>query len=965
MDPNPLPPVSISSYSQENVPVAQAAGPTTYRYPIPERQSSSDRSTPQRGGFPFRRSYKACLHCRERKVRCDLGSLEHPSEPPCARCKREGRKCEFVPSRRGGAKNVAAGKAKQLSESYMRQGSASMNDEDDDDEEDQDDDEGRDTRGGIDENLTDRPKRPRREQHFSKSSLVKDRGLHTTADALNILAHVADTAEGTDRRERAPANDGNGASQTKRVKIRDAHARWTFRSTKLSMFAPVQKGMITEEEILVLLKFFFETLHPYYPYIPPGLQPPNNLAAHPILLVTILSLASRYCDLPDPSVDPQNPPPSGNSPRSKQVHSAIWTYGESLISQTVWAEASSISLATVLAFLLLSQWNPRAVHYRIGDYANPTNLPSNDEDGRGPEGGGGYGGFAAARRSDRMSWMMIGVAIRLAQDMNLFSKWREICLACFYSDITLAVRLGRPSMLSYSFQDTPSLTFSQLDNAKLDILRILSFAHQSLYSSPGSMHKILNSQNYLPLLKYFRSKLLAWNAKYQLLFKDDGLESQCLQMEFHYAELYIFSLALSPPGHRQVDESLAEIYILFATQAAQQCIYVMQRVHQMGLLKWAPIQWFVRAVHAAIFLAKVLALERDPPQDRQHDLLLVIRGLATTMGEASPDDLHMAGKYAAALVRLCNQIEREIKKNHAEHLQVMQAAQQRLYGQQSADGSASSRSASIDGESIASHANVVSEEAAPLQAKMDASIFDSAFGGTAMAYNDNMKWFVGAYGLSFDGDYGIEQEWVSPYEQMIADPSNGSSTPSTNHFEIVGDADEYHFHEPAQHVASDESSNVQIYADNEMIPQGSGSPSFSKSTYGLPFDPKPAVASRDTISRHYVPQSENNGLLRQPVQAHSSTEPHAWQTERSMDVKPEQDNKISVIHVLTSPPGPPIGGQNAGQQDGIERRSGMVPTAHRDVMEPQAIPRNLPVPIYYEQRPYDPWQPQPHAEQQK
>ncbi|KAK9369220.1 hypothetical protein V1509DRAFT_621505 [Lipomyces kononenkoae] len=962
MDPNPLPPVSIPSYSQENIRrLDETAGPTNRNPIAAERQSSSsDRSTPQRGGFPFRRSYKACLHCRERKVRCDLGSLEHPSEPPCARCKREGRKCEFVPSRRGGVKNVAAGKAKQLSESYMRQGSTSMNDEDDD-EEDQDD-EGPNKRGVV-ENLSDRPKRQRREQHFT-GSLVKDRGLYTTADALNFLAQVADTAEGKHRTETTLENDGNGASQTKRVKIRDAHARWTFRSTKLSMFAPVQKGMITEEEILVLLKFFFETLHPYYPYIPPGLQPPNNLAAHPILLVTILSLASRYCDLPDPSVDPQNPLRSGNSPRAKQVHSAIWTYGESLISQTVWAEASSISLATVLAFLLLSQWNPRAVHYRIGDYANPTNLPSNDEDGRGPEGGGGYGGFAAARRSDRMSWMMIGVAIRLAQDMNLFSKWREICLACFYSDITLAVRLGRPSMLSYSFQETPSLTFSHLDNAKLDILRILSFAHQSLYSSPGSMHKILNSQNYLPLLKYFRSKLLAWNTKYQLLFKDDGLESQCLLMEFHYAELYIYSLALSPLGHRQVDESLAEIYILFATQAAQQCIYVMQRVHQMGLLRWAPIQWFVRAVHAAIFLAKVLALERDPPQDRQQDLLSAIQGLATTMEESSPDDLHLAGKYAAALVRLCNQIEKEIQKNHAEHMQVIQAAHQRLDRQQSADGSTSSHSANIDGESIPAHTGVVSDTAAPVQAGMDAGIFDSAFGGTAMAYNDSMKWFVGAYGLSFDGNYAIEPEWLSPYEQMIADTTTGTSAESANHFEMVS-ADEYRFNGPSEHVAPDEASSMQIYANNEeVMPQASGSPNFSKNTYSISFDPKPAVSNRDNVPPHYVSQSESNGLLRQPLQAQSSTEPHTWQPERSMDAKPEPDNKISMIHVLTSPPGPPISGQSGAQQDGIAQ-NGMVPTAHRDVMEPQAISRSLPVPLYYEQRPYGPWLPHSEAEQQK
>ncbi len=58
-----------------------------------------------------RRSYKACLHCRSRKARCDLGSIDAPSSPPCTRCRRESRECVFAPSRRGG--NVLAKRKRQ------------------------------------------------------------------------------------------------------------------------------------------------------------------------------------------------------------------------------------------------------------------------------------------------------------------------------------------------------------------------------------------------------------------------------------------------------------------------------------------------------------------------------------------------------------------------------------------------------------------------------------------------------------------------------------------------------------------------------------------------------------------------------------------------------------------------------------------------------------------------------------
>ncbi|KAK9453958.1 hypothetical protein V1511DRAFT_471996, partial [Dipodascopsis uninucleata] len=739
-----------------------------YASPSNERSAGSSEEAPATGlsspvgrqSSLYRRSYKACLHCRERKVRCDLGSLDNPSEPPCARCKREGRKCEFVPSRRGGAKNVRAGRTLQLSASLLNDDSrspvsASVSS-----------DSGSDSISGQPSSSSSRRHREDGTKQIA-GSLIRDRGLHTTADALNILAHVANTAEGKDRGSQfvqVNGNDQSGALPAKRAKTREVHSRWMFRSTKLSFFLPVQQGIITEKEVLVLTEFFFKTLHPFYPYIPPGLQSPNNLAAHPMLLVTILAIASRYCDVPE--VDTSSHPGT----RTKQIHDAIWTFCQSMISQTVWAEASSISLATVLAFLLLTQWNPRAVHYRNGDYANPINLPSNDEDGRGPEGGGGYGGFAAARRSDRMAWMMVGVAVRLAQDMNLFCKWREICLACFYSDITLALRLGRPSMMSYNFQETPLVTFSSLDNAKLEILRIQSFAHQSLYSSPGSMHKILNSDNYQPLLRYFRSKLRSWHTKYQLLLQREDLEREILLFEFYHTELYIYSLALSPRGHRQTDESFAELYILFAIQAAHQMICLIRRIHKGGTLKYASVNWFIRAVHAAVFLAKVFVLDRDRSLEEQQELISSIRGLANTLQDASPDNIHLSVKYAEALFNLADQLESEFSKHNSVPSDQMNEKNVQDSVRQIPDGLMSIGENSLKG--VVQTQSVMkplsqSEQSAAIN---DCSVADDqpAFTNSAMLDNDSIKWFVDAYGIGFDGNYALDQDiWFVPDTDVL------------------------------------------------------------------------------------------------------------------------------------------------------------------------------------------------------
>ncbi|KAL2817721.1 hypothetical protein BDW59DRAFT_152401 [Aspergillus cavernicola] len=62
------------------------------------RETSARRSaSPQ---TQHRRGYQACDPCRKRKVKCDLGSVDNPRPPPCVRCRRESKRCEFSATRR-------------------------------------------------------------------------------------------------------------------------------------------------------------------------------------------------------------------------------------------------------------------------------------------------------------------------------------------------------------------------------------------------------------------------------------------------------------------------------------------------------------------------------------------------------------------------------------------------------------------------------------------------------------------------------------------------------------------------------------------------------------------------------------------------------------------------------------------------------------------------------------------------
>ncbi|KAL4998693.1 hypothetical protein BDV10DRAFT_166635, partial [Aspergillus recurvatus] len=63
-------------------------------------RETSARRSPTPTSTQHRRGYQACDPCRKRKVKCDLGSVDNPRPPPCVRCRRESKRCEFSATRR-------------------------------------------------------------------------------------------------------------------------------------------------------------------------------------------------------------------------------------------------------------------------------------------------------------------------------------------------------------------------------------------------------------------------------------------------------------------------------------------------------------------------------------------------------------------------------------------------------------------------------------------------------------------------------------------------------------------------------------------------------------------------------------------------------------------------------------------------------------------------------------------------
>lgn len=72
-----------------------AASPQQTRHDLATLKAEAERPSEQ-----HKRVYQACIPCRRRKVKCDLGSVDNPSDPPCVRCRRESKECYFSATRR-------------------------------------------------------------------------------------------------------------------------------------------------------------------------------------------------------------------------------------------------------------------------------------------------------------------------------------------------------------------------------------------------------------------------------------------------------------------------------------------------------------------------------------------------------------------------------------------------------------------------------------------------------------------------------------------------------------------------------------------------------------------------------------------------------------------------------------------------------------------------------------------------
>ncbi|KIW64770.1 hypothetical protein PV04_09680 [Phialophora macrospora] len=734
-------------------------------------------------GKPHRRGYQACQNCRSRKVKCDLGSVDAPAEPPCRRCLRERLQCEFAPTRK--KQKRLDGTARDVSTTPSGSAQTSVNN------------------GASHYGLPQEPQQPalpapngfprqswsphmsnnsrasltsqpRNDIHRAQGSSMypspasnkpsSDIHLHsqaaaatlgaqvsTSQDSLMALvdaAHVFESAAPGDKesplsdrgtRKKTISSLGRGGpDEPSAVGLSPAEQAEQEAGMKTwSQMRFVRNGWFTAWEAMQYVEYFYANLAPMTPVVFPDFRSPVKhnalLADEPILALAILAIASRHMPL------------SGNAAvsRSYQIHDKLWTHLRRQVERLLWGQeqfgggfcgggstakiqetktgqltwqGSLRTLGTIEALLLLTDWQPRALHFPPGDEENglldrsllipvetdsklgrqsEERLSTRDYDNL------PYASWLEpAWRSDKMSWMLLGLAQSLAFELGVFDtnhfncrhdhgpesecarKRRVRHLVLVYVAQTSG-RMGVQSSLNVDDWESDTIwdKTSRKQDHPIDLMqgpwvhiaRIMNQANREIFSSHQFTRELTASGRYKDSIATFMPLLHNWKNEIEGLKVHIHPIMQCiLLMEYEYARLYINSLGLQKVVESWVEggatmrrATLAKIseenkpFIDEVTEAALNILdLVIDGLAAQGFLRNAPVRTYLRSLSGMMFTLKRFSLGIHEELVRK--CLQRLEKITDLMSEQVVDDVHLASSTSRLVQNILGNVKQTL-----------------------------------------------------------------------------------------------------------------------------------------------------------------------------------------------------------------------------------------------------------------------------------------------------------------
>ncbi|VUC27066.1 unnamed protein product [Clonostachys rosea] len=661
----------------------------------------------------YRRSYKACLACRQRKSRCELGRGWTPGAP-CRRCQRQMKECIF-PSERVGSKETT----KEAS-------------------------------------LTSRP--AAREAEENPSSIIVGVDRSPRQDGPNTQpSPTSGAGEGNVSNSvmRTMISSGNDALEALFEPVRQTHqveqnTSWEHESSGDTLPLPmaatphgsetsrrlkgpnssssvlemwnacrfVKQGWFSAEEAVFLVDMFFKHLQKASPVLSNWYADHKNhyqlISSEPMLCCTILTISSGYHALPC----------AGGTMRGFFIHERLWAHVQHLLlrillGQEKNSKGKTRTMGTVEALLLLTEWHPRSlafpppidgwdsdllVHWT--EDCNMTPLKkTNESRGRWLE-----DVINPSKRTNHMSWMLISCAVSLAVELGIFEdlsmaserleyhheeqtgRQKHLQQLLYLYAEQIALQHGRQSILPQGAahqvlrnSGSPAVCEGNrwFVHAWIDLTKLTRIMMETLYSSGPHTSRLLQNGRYMSLVDHFGPMLSSWKDKHLMgkvgggehsrlgsvhsafadWHTDPGYFHNFLWIEYYSARLYCYSVGIQAVIERCASQTGNEISARFATETTYDVNnyqFVGEVVscssHVLTLATQLADQGILRHAPARVIVRIIAAsifllkgLGIGVSATNLQESLELLQRTISALRSSSVDEMHLGVRYAALL----------------------------------------------------------------------------------------------------------------------------------------------------------------------------------------------------------------------------------------------------------------------------------------------------------------------------
>lgn len=430
------------------------------------------------------------------------------------------------------------------------------------------------------------------------------------------------------------------------------------------------------------------------------------ISREPVLCSTILMISSRYHVLPG----------AGGESRNFFIHHRLWSHCQKLTMRLIFGQEKSTkskvrSLGTVEALLLMSEWHPRALHFPPetdgwDDDLIPEAPRTHDNNDSNPAPGnrGVEDIIEPARRSDQMSWMLLGCALSLGHELGIFEpegsippanepewkdqmaiRWQRVQRLLYVYINQLAWRIGCMSPIPQSLTHAilggrkpqglspPGSTWLTFMDSWIELTKLAKSVTDMFFPSAAFARQQLHSGRYVGLLEHFRPLLNQWKDKYLQPQVLDKAFYNDLFIEYHFVRVYTHSVGMQAVVERAVAENdpnnfdgvrpmtIDSTDYEYIQEVIDGCGQILQKVTHLaeaGALRFSPVRIVLRITSASIFLMKALSL--GTRQAKLQESIEILEKSIKALKSNALDDVHLSTRYAALLDMHVSRLRRNL-----------------------------------------------------------------------------------------------------------------------------------------------------------------------------------------------------------------------------------------------------------------------------------------------------------------